>query len=287
MRSLDALLCLAMAVALPVQTYCPCAVTTTTTLPPPVGACTDTVGGCTSDLECVDRCHQACITNDLACRDACYEPGMCREECEECTHEPTICSRLCRLCRDTCRVSCEIRTRDCHFDCDDVSCDGLPDSPRFEDTGLTIRDHSTRLEWEKKTEENVGDRYAWKSDGGTFQRVDEFLAGLNNRFAPDGCFAGHCDWRIPTVAGIQYDTGDEAELESIHASVPDCGSTTEQACILSVFGPTLADEYWSSSIPRDRDDARWVMRFDVDAVTSRLTVLPSTAGTLVRAVRDF
>jgi len=89
------------------------------------------------------------------------------------------------------------------------------ESSRYEDTGLTVIDHSTGLEWQKTDDlgglTDKDNTWTWSVGGtqpdGTLFTV--LLAGLN---APDGpgaatqagptdtgCYAGHCDWRAPTV----------------------------------------------------------------------------------------
>ncbi len=87
-------------------------------------------------------------------------------------------------------------------------------SPRFEDTGLTVIDHATGLEWEKKTEDGgVHDRHnlyqlSDSSDGDLADPDGDaftvFVAALNDCVSADGRsvsggFAGHCDWRLPQV----------------------------------------------------------------------------------------
>lgn len=286
--ALDALLCLAMAVSLPVSTYCPCDATTTTTLPPPSGACTDTEAFCTSDLECLYTCHLTCSEKAEAGRAHCYDPDTCAEACAGCTSGTDLCSRRCFLCRDGCRTYWELRERECHWDCRDDTCEGLPDTPRFEDTGLTIRDHSTRLEWEKKTDANVEDYYAYTATDLLeidFPLIGNFLAALNNRFVAGGCFAGHCDWRMPTVAGDKYDTGDRGELESIRVVTPECSTNWDLPCIDPVFGPTIPDEYWSTSQLPGRDDVGIALRFH-SSVPIFGYPLPWYAR-YVRAVREF
>lgn len=109
---------------------------------------------------------------------------------------------------------------------------------RFVDGGDgTVSDLDTGLMWEKKTDEpangsinSVNREFSWTTSGtipdGT--AFVGFLPGLNTCLSSDGVlvttgFAGHCDWRMPTVA----------ELTSI--LTPGC---TVGPCIDPVFGPT-------------------------------------------------
>jgi hypothetical protein len=128
---------------------------------------------------------------------------------------------------------------------------GVVPSPRFEDTGPTIIDHVTGLEWEKKTQDgsihDVGDFYELSDsadgdltdlDGSAFST---FLATLNDCVSDGGStvtggFAGHCDWRLP-----QLD-----ELVTI-LDLEVAGCAVGSPCIDPIFGPTAADGYWSAT----------------------------------------
>jgi hypothetical protein len=138
---------------------------------------------------------------------------------------------------------------------------------RYVDNGDgTVSDNQTGLQWEKKTTtygsgvnladpHDVDNRYAWsvsppytESDGTVFT---QFLATLN---APP-CFAGHCDWRLPSEGGCNSCwTGASSyscpcgptELESILLAPYPCGTVP---CIDPIFGPTV-DDYYSSATTR-------------------------------------
>jgi hypothetical protein len=130
---------------------------------------------------------------------------------------------------------------------------------RFGDTGSgTVIDYDTGLEWEQKTDDggvhDTDNTYGWSSgsyypdftypDGTLF--VD-FLGRLDT-CASDGtnvapAFAGHCDWRIPTLAEL---------LGMADWNLPGCGTLSGHCIDESVFGPAhpVPDglQYWSSSI---------------------------------------
>jgi hypothetical protein len=102
----------------------------------------------------------------------------------------------------------------------------------------TVIDRLTGLQWEKKTDDatihDKDDLYSWSTGAdGDYTDADgtaftTFLAFLNS----GGCFAGQCDWRLPT----------RDELLTI--VTPAC---TSAPCIDSVFGPTVGSSYWSAT----------------------------------------
>ena len=73
-----------------------------------------------------------------------------------------------------------------------------------------------------------------------------FLAGLNG----PSPFAGHDDWRLPTIAELQ-------SVVDLYAT--GCGSGSP--CIDPVFGPTQSDYYWSSSTFQGGPSGAWVVGF--------------------------
>lgn len=147
---------------------------------------------------------------------------------------------------------------------------------RFKDNGDgTVTDHQTGLQWEKKNNlgggedpDNLHDAdnlYSWSTftfgieggepDGTAFT---DFLLKLNAcksvRGGPiTGGFAGHCDWRLPTIE----------ELKTIvDVTQGNCGGGSGP-CIDPVFGPTVAHDYWSFTTHDNVDDPHyaWQVNF--------------------------
>lgn len=156
---------------------------------------------------------------------------------------------------------------------------------RYVDNGDgTVTDHQTGLQWEQKTTtvgsgangadpHDVDNFYTWSAgvtpfpDGTMFT---DFLAKLNGAsndgVTLTGCFAGHCDWRLPTVV----------ELQTIRLA--QCGTSP---CIDPVFGPTVAYFYWSATTLAEEPRAAWFVSFANDFVFNAVKDDPSC----VRAVR--
>jgi len=161
------------------------------------------------------------------------------------------------------------------------------DARRYTDNADgTVTDRRTGLQWEMKTDDGgVHDKdntYTWsatgvKPDGQAF--VD-FLGELNNcveagGFPPSelsGGFAGHCDWRLPSVVELQtiFDT-----------SVAGCGAGA--ACIDPIFGPTINYNYWTSTTFGDAPSFAWFGDFDVGQVEEAA----KSGAFHVRAVRSL
>ena len=147
---------------------------------------------------------------------------------------------------------------------------------RFVDNGDgTITDNLSGLVWEKKDTTCPGahcvdDVFAWSLsdiEGGASGTIfTQFLPALNQ--AP-GCFAGQCDWRLPTLE----------ELQTIVLAPYPCAT---HPCIDPAFGPTAENLYWASS---RFATAAQLYGWSVSFIDGSASNLPGQLPFAVRAVR--
>ena len=163
----------------------------------------------------------------------------------------------------------------------------------------TVTDFDTGLQWERKDSSDTtayfpnphdfDNLYTWSATGelADGEVFTEFLSRLNGSAPPlfglDTCasadgasvtggFAGHCDWRLPTVA----------ELATIvDQSEPSCGLGLDIACIDPVFGPTNEYLYWTSTTDASASTGAWEVSFR-DATS---TVVYTVSKGLMRSAR--
>jgi hypothetical protein len=130
---------------------------------------------------------------------------------------------------------------------------------RFLDNGDgTVTDLNTGLQWEKKDNLDSTANPADPHDADNTYTLDgtaytDFLAQLNNDASIDGtaitgCFAGHCDWRLPT----------SAELQAILLAPFPCATSP---CIDPAFGPMQSDLYWSATTFAGNASNAWCVNF--------------------------
>jgi hypothetical protein len=143
----------------------------------------------------------------------------------------------------------------------------------------TVTDYDTGLQWEQKTNEGGvhyrKNTYTWNTtSGGTTPdgtAFTDFLGTLNNGGSAgltagvitiSGCFADHCDWRLPSLVELQT---------IVDPSAPGCRRVGVACIDQTTFGPTPTltllggVPYWAATTLNDLNDfpsGAWFVVFD-------------------------
>jgi hypothetical protein len=151
------------------------------------------------------------------------------------------------------------------------------------DTGLTVIDNQTGLEWQKTDDGNgVTDKdntYTWSDGVANDYSFTGTVGSLITSLNTPPCYAEFCDWRLP-LSGPGY----PAELDSI----VDC--SFGNPCIdESLFGPTNASSiYWSfGTVITFGSNMEYVFAWAVNFGTGGLAGPFKTESHHARAVRGL
>jgi hypothetical protein len=183
----------------------------------------------------------------------------CQENKIEAASRRTQC--LAQVQRDELRGGPSNTRRDCETQFDHaIAAAGT--ACRYIDNGDgTVSDLDTLFMWERKTTDgsvhDVGNFYSWSANSAVGARDGtafvQFLGALNDCtdfFAAPCGFAGHWDWRLPTLTELRT---------IIDLGAPGCGRGA--ACIDPIFSPADASDYWTSSTHSLGAPAAWIVDF--------------------------
>ena len=138
----------------------------------------------------------------------------------------------------------------------------------------TVTDRLTGLNWEQKTDDaSVHDKdnaYAFSANGAGLADGTAFTGFLGTLNATGSCFAGDCDWRLPTLAELQT------------TLLPDPYPCSTSPCIdQASFGPSTSSNYLTMTADHSDGSFTWNVRFLEGHVFSNFDASPA----FVRAVR--
>ncbi len=169
-----------------------------------------------------------------------------------------------------CSGSCTFDTSDCY-------------TTRFDDSGDTVIDNVTGLEWEKKNDDgglrDVDNKYCWDAaacpgSAPTTGNIYDWVAALNT-----AAYSGSSDWGIPNADELQsiidYGAYDPA-VGSAFDNVDCVGGCSSCSCIAS-------NQYWTDDTYVNSPATAWYVYF----VNGNVGQTLKTSGQYVRAVRDL
>ncbi|HEY2774820.1 MAG TPA: DUF1566 domain-containing protein [Candidatus Binatia bacterium] len=158
-----------------------------------LSSCNEDLSAANADLSSTNADLQTCLSHPV-CGNGLVESG---EECDVQNLNGHTCASL-GFAGGTlaCSTGCAIDESGCY-------------ETRFDTSGVTTIDHQSGLEWEQKDgsdgsvnavdPHDVDNKYTWTASdtppSGT--AFTDFLAALNGA-STGSCYAGHCDWRLPT-----------------------------------------------------------------------------------------
>jgi hypothetical protein len=212
----------------------------------------------------------------------------CKTELAVCTDELVTCQATVQTFPATGQTSCW-DTLGNPIDCASTGHDGDIQAGAdlsYTDTGLTIIDNNTKLEWMKQDDNNLLDPLACDSLPGSldkdcqFKWFDEFgddafafVASLNA-----ANHAGHADWRVPNVKELQSIVNYEKASPAVSTEFTD-GCVA--GCVVADCSCTYEGDYWSSTNFANVPGTVWAVFFSDGLVSN---THPNNY-TRVRAVR--
>lgn len=142
----------------------------------------------------------------------------------------------------------------------------------------TVTDDTTGLMWQLHDDADHAPRlYSWSAENDDMNGT--LVTGLLEDLNEGEGFAGHNDWRIPSILElfsiVNYDRKQPSVSPEFHA---DC----EESCALGSCACTAIDCYWSSSTYQFAPSQAWTVNFNAGEAQGS----GKTTFCFARAVRD-